>query len=167
LKNGIVFCDIKVDNKTFERQVAAQKISWPYNIANWIDSTQDISNFLLVFNEPHKNAEKRRIDQTVDEFLPQLRDSPLAKLCKVIIPFAEYNSRRSNLPSAVTILSVNPFEILARENLSTRKKSGFQSDHEKEDENTNMRMENEWKRVNANARFFIIGCCTECKCCVR
>ncbi len=160
MKNGIVFCETNVIQKTFERQVADLKIPWPYKTA-WIDSTQDISNFLLVFIEPQVNADERRIDQTVDEYLPRLRDSLLAKLCQEIIPFIEYISRRNNLPSAVTIPLSNAFESLAPDNASSsRKKSGLErfktaSDNEKEDEITDMGMENDWKRVNVPFQIII------------
>jgi hypothetical protein len=153
MKNGIVFCETNVRQKKFEKHLTDLKITWPYKTA-WIDSTQDISNFLLVFIEAQVNADDRRIDQTVDEYLPQLRDSLLAKLCQEIIPFTEYISRRNNLPSAVTIPLKNAFESLAPDNASSsRKKSGHEqfktaSDNEKEDEMTDMGMENEWKRVN-------------------
>ena len=136
------------------------KLTWPYKTAK-IDSTQEVFNLLLVFMAPQVNVQERRIDQTIDENLPRLQNSTLATFCQEITSYSQYNFRRNNLPSAVTIPLSNSFDGLAPKDPSPplRKKADSnefktQTDDKKPENLTEMGMEYEWKRVTQ--LFFVL-----------
>ena len=166
MKNGIVFYDIGKNKKDiFERDIKSLEHTWPF-VTAWIDSVEEVSNFLLVFLSAQVNELDRQIDQTLDEYLPRLKGSVLAKHCEEIIPFAEYNSRRNNLPSAVDVpipLS-NTFEGLTIETQAPprRKKSGnersqTQMENEKQTNAVKTGTEEEWTRVEVIFYKYLVG----------